>query len=92
MASALRVGEAARRDNGGDGTASALLASRRSEGKGRARAGEWRGSRASSTSSWPARGMVRPSQAGGGHVAATSWPWSAMIGLVRMAIRPDEAD
>ena len=92
MVSTLRVGEAARRDNGGGGSASALLASRRSEGKGRARVGEWRGSRASSTSSWPARGAVRPSQAHGGHAAATSWPRSAMTGLVRTAIRPDEAD
>ena len=92
MASALRVGEAARRDNGGGGSALALLASRRSEGKGRARAGEWRGSRASSTSSRPACGAVRPSQARGGHTAATSWPRSAMTGLVKTAIRPDEAD
>ena len=53
------------------GSASALLASGRSEGGGRARA---EGSNASSTSSRPARGVVRASRACGGHVAATFWP------------------
>ena len=51
----------------GGGSASALLASRRSEGEGRARA---EGSRAFATSSRPARGAVRPSQARGIHAAA----------------------
>ena len=60
------------------GSASALLASGRSEGGGRARA---EGSRASSTSRRPACGTVRPSQARSGHAAATFWPRSAMTGL-----------
>jgi len=71
------------------GSASALLASRRSEGGGRACA---EGSSASSTSSRPARGMVRASQARGGHTATTFWPQSAMTGLISAAIRLDGAD
>ena len=51
----------------GGGSASALLASRRSEGGGRARA---EGSRASSTSRRPARGMVKASRVRGSHAAA----------------------
>ena len=70
------------RDLGGTmaagGSASALLASGRSEGGGRARA---EGSSTSSTSSRLARGMVRVSQARGGHAAATFWPRSAMTSL-----------
>ena len=60
-----------------DGSASTLLASGRSEGA-RARA---EGSSASSTSSRPARGVVRASRARGGHAAATFWPQSAMTSL-----------
>ena len=49
------------------GSASALLASGRSEGGGRAHV---EGSIASSTSSRPARGVVRVSRARGGHLLA----------------------
>jgi len=49
------------------GSASALLASGRSEGGGRAHV---EGSIASSTSSRPARGVVRASRAHGGQAAA----------------------
>ena len=51
----------------GGGSASVLLASRRSEGGGRARA---EGSRAFATSSRPARGAIRTSRAHGSHAAA----------------------
>ena len=59
---------------------------------GRARAGEWRGSRASSTSSRLACNTIRASQVHGVHAAATLWPRSAMTSLISTAIRADGAD
>jgi len=76
MASAHELGGAAA------AVASVLWASGGSEGGGRARVGKLRGSRASSTSSRPARGAVRASRACGGHAAATFWSRSAMTGLI----------
>ena len=72
--------------------ASALRASEGSEGGGRARAGELRGSRASSTSSRLARGAVRASWARGGHAAATFWSRSAMTGLNPKPSEPASSD